>query len=115
MERLARLWRNVIGYKVDPDTVIAYRSAIPSTIDLQINQKGDTFIATIKTVDDEKLPKEVLLVTEALSSETLVDMVNDLIFTYKNIPETYRPYYRQILKPQGAVSRTESLKLVKAS
>lgn len=114
MSRLARLQAKILGYKIDPDVLNAYRSAIPSTIDLQINLKGDSYIATIKTVNNEKLPNDTFLITEAPSSEKLVDMVNDLIFSYKNIPEIYRPYYRQILKPEGSVAKTESLKLVKA-
>lgn len=116
MRWLSKITGNILGYyRVDPELVEAYRSAIPSTINLQINIRGDSYVATIKSVDNEKLPKETFLITEAQSQETLVDMVNDLIFTYKNIPETYRPFYRQILRPEGGISKTENLRLVKAT
>ena len=105
----------VLGYRVDPDTLIAYRTAIPSTVDLQINTRGDHYIAIIKRIEKERLQKNELLVTEAQTKDELVDMVNDLIFTYKNIPAVYRPYYKQILKPQGDVAPTNDLKLVKAA
>lgn len=115
MGKLPKLRAKLLGYKADPELVRAFRSAIPTTVNLQINLKGDTYIATIKSVDNKKLPKETFLVTEAPTQDSLVDMVNDLIFSYKNIPEVYRPYYKQILKPEGSVTRTENLKLVKAA
>lgn len=101
-------------FGVDPDMFIAYRTAIPSAINLHIETVGDSFIATIKSVEGKDLPKEELLITEAQSKDKLVDMVNDLIFSYKNIPETYRPYYKRTLQPEGAVRETKDLKLVKA-
>jgi len=113
MKSFSKILAGIWGYKLDPDLVNAYRTAIPSTIDLQIQVKGDSYIATIKTIENEKLPKETFLITEAQSSDALVDMVNDLIFSYKNIPEAYRPSYGRILQPQGSVVRTENLKLVK--
>ena len=115
MRQFSRIRTKLLGYKIDPDMLRAYRSAIPSTIEVQVNTKADTYIATIKSVDGEVLPKEVFLITEAENADLLLDMVNDLVFSYKNIPETYRPYYKQILRPEGSVARTESLKLVKAS
>ncbi|HUY52950.1 MAG TPA: hypothetical protein VMV24_00005 [Candidatus Dormibacteraeota bacterium] len=101
--------------KVDPELVEAYRSAIPSTIDIQVNTLGDSYIATVKTVNNEKLPKEIFLITEAQSPDGLISMVNDLIFSYKNIPAQYRPYYKQVLMPQGSVGKTENLNFVKAT
>lgn len=115
MRSFSKIRTKYFGYKVDPEVVIAYRTAIPSSIDLQINTKGDHFIATIKSVENKKLPKDTLLITEAKTPDALVDMVNDLIFAYKNIPENYRPFYRKILQPKGSVSRTENLTLVKAT
>jgi mevalonate kinase len=116
MKWLNKLKAGLWGYnKLDPDLVNAYRTSIPSSIDLQVSLRGDSYIATIKSIENEKLPKETFLITEARSQEALVDMVNDLIFSYKNIPEIYRPAYGRILKPQGSITRTESLKLMKVA
>lgn len=115
MQQLSKIRARLLGYKADPELVRAYRSAIPNTVNLQINLSGDSYIATIKSLDKEKLPKEAFLITEAPTQDALVDMVNDLIFSYKNIPEIYRPYYKQILRPEGSITRTENLKLVKAA
>lgn len=112
MGALEKLKLHVFG--LDPETFIAYRTAIPSTIDLQIDTIGDSFVATIKSIDKQELPREEFLITEAHSQEELIDMVNDLIFSYKQIPPAYRPYYKRTLRPQGDVRKTRNLELVKA-
>ena len=99
---------------VDPETFIAYRTAIPTTIDLRVDSIGDSFVATINSIDKQDLPESEFLITEAQSQEELIDMVNDLVFSYKQIPEAYRPYYKRTLQPQGEVRQTGSLELVKA-
>ena len=104
----------IVGYRIDPELVDAYRSAIPDSIQLKIKQNGDSFLAVITGIEHSKLSDSVFLVTEAKTEEARVDMVNDLIFTYKNIPENYRPFYRQVLKPEGSVSSDQSLSLVKS-
>lgn len=104
----------LIGPRVDPDLVNAYRSAIPHDVQLDIQENGDTLLAIIKGMEHQPLPSEVLLITEAKSEDELVDMVNDLIFTYKRIPEKYRPFYKHILKPEGSVEGSSSLSLVKS-
>lgn len=116
MSKLATLRAKLLGYKADPDLVAAYRTVIPSTIDLQITTKGDHYIAVIKSIDKKKLLKEEYLITEATSEDKLITMVNDLIFAYKEIPEAYRPYYKLILQPEkeGKIAPKEHLKLVKA-
>lgn len=115
MDRIHKIWSSVFGYKIDPDLYDAYRSAIPSTIDLHIEQKGSHYIAVIKSIEKEALPTDTLLVTEADSDAQIVEMVNDLILSYKNVPELYRPYFKRILTPEGSLKRTsDSLTLVKA-
>jgi|GEM_PF-6395106 len=110
-----KLLRNkILGHRVDPELVDAYRSAIPHNIQVDIHQNGDTYIATITGVEHQPLPNEVFLITEAKTESELVDKVNDLIFTYKKIPEDYRPFYKQSLKPEGSLANAESLTLVRS-
>jgi hypothetical protein len=115
MKMSAILRNRIIGYRVDPELVDAYRSAIPNYIQLSIAQNGDSYLATITELDHEPMSKKILLVTEARTHEELIDMVNDLIFTYKRIPENYRPFYKQILKPEGEIKNSKSLSLVKSA
>ena len=113
--RISTILNKVLGFGVDPELVDAYRSAIPSDVQLKIAQNGDSYLATVSGIEHKSLPKEVFLVTEAKTEAELIDMVNDLIFTYKRIPENYRPFYKQILKPEGAIASSKSLSLVKSS
>ena len=116
MHKLVKLWSSFAGYKVDPDLLNAYRTAIPSTINLRIEQKANHYIAVIQSIEKEKMPKDTFLVTEADSDTQIVDMVNDLILSYKNIPELYRPYFKRILMPEGSKKEgfAKELTLVKA-
>jgi hypothetical protein len=116
MRNLAEIWASIAGYKIDPDMLDAYRTAIPSTINLRIEHKKNHYIAEIKSIENEKLPRDIVLITEAQSDKELIHMVNDLILTYKNIPELYRPYFKSILSPSDSVKQTrkEELTLVKA-
>ena len=114
MHYLSKLKRKLIGNPIDPDSRDAFRSAIPGSVQLSFSQNGDTVIATVTGIDHQPLPKTVFLITEANDDDQLVDQINDLIFTYKNIPEEYRPFYRQALKPEGNIAQAESLSLVKS-
>ncbi len=111
---LAQLRVNLLGYKIDPDLLDAYRSAIPQHVNINISQENNHFIATINTIEHHKLPQDTFLITEANSNDELVDKVNDLILTYKKIPELYRPYYKRALKPEGSETKSKDLSLVKA-
>ena len=110
---LSRLRVNLLGYKIDPDLLDAYRSAIPAHININIAQSENHYIATVNRIEHRKLPKDLFLITEADSSDELVDKVNDLILTYKKIPELYRPYYKRVLKPEGSETKSKELSLVK--
>lgn len=112
MKTIEKLKLHIFG--VDPETFIAYRTAIPSSIDLSIDTIGDSFVATIKSIDKKNLPAGEFLITEAHSQDELINMVNDLIFSYKEIPEAYRPYYKGTLRPHGSIKKTKNLELVKA-
>jgi hypothetical protein len=114
MKAFVSLKKIVFGQKVDPDLVAAFRSAIPRDVQVRVTQNGDTCMATITGIEHEPLSMGTLLVTEAKTESELIDMVNDLIFTYKRIPEACRPFYRQALKPEGMLSGSESLSLVRS-
>lgn len=115
MSMVKTIMNMLTGNRVDPELVDAYRSAIPSNIQMTISQNGDTYMAVITGLENNPLPKEVCLITEAATEAKLVDMVNDLIFSYKRIPENYRPFYRNILKPEGSINTDSALSLVKSA
>ncbi len=114
MKTISTLKRRLLGNRIDPDQLDAYRSAIPENVQLRFTQNGDTVMAIVTGIDNKPVPKSVFLITEAEDNDKLVDQINDLIFTYKGIPEEYRPFYRQALTPEGSIAQAESLSLVKS-
>lgn len=109
---MKRVATNLLGYKVDPDELDAYRSVIPSEVNVNIKKIDDLQVATIKEIDGKKV--QGLLITEAPSDKELLLMVNDLVLTYKDVPERIRPYFKQVLKPEGTTRLSKELTLVKA-
>jgi hypothetical protein len=114
MKTISSLRRKLFGNRIDPDMIDAYRSAIPDNVQLRFKQNGDTVMAVITGVENEPLPKNIFLITEGRNNDEIVDRINDLVFTYKKIPEEYRSYYKKALKPEGSLSQAESLSLVKS-
>lgn len=97
---------------VNPEDVAAYRSTIPQKINVSIERHADMLVATINSIDGEKI--NGLLVTEAKTFNQVVENVNDLLFTYINMPSKIRPFYSHILTPSDKTSKQSGqLTLVK--
>ena len=92
-------WRYKL-FGADPDSVAAYHSVLPHNIHVQVRRDGSYFIAKIDKVDKNKIDKG-LLITEAKDFDSLVDNVNDLLYTYVNMPTNIRPYYGNVFRPEG--------------
>ncbi len=110
MTKLHLLKTRIFG--VDPESVAAYHTVLPRNIHVDIKEDGGYFIAKVDEVGDSKI--EGLLITEAQSMDDLINNVNDLIFTYVNMPESIRPYYGNVFKPEGYKKNAKELTLVKA-
>lgn len=98
-------------FGADPESVAAYQTVLPHNIYVRMKKDGSYLIAKIDAVDDKKLEKS-LLITEAKDIDSLVSNVNDLLYTYVNMPLNIRPYYGNVFKPEGY--KTKELKGVKA-
>jgi predicted RNase H-like HicB family nuclease len=67
---------------------MALRYKLPSSLTVSIH-KDPSGIYTAKVFDEnEKYP----YVTQGETGQELIEMVNDLIFTMRDIPDNYRPY-----------------------
>lgn len=98
--------------RIDPDELNAYRSVIPDSIFVDVKESKGATVIRIKSLDDEVI--DDLLVTQASNNQDeIVDMVNDLVLMYRNVPEHYRPYFKRILSPVGSPKKQEGLVLVK--
>ena len=98
MMTLEKIRSRIFG--ADPDAVAAYQSVLPHNIQVSLKRDGEYIIARIDKVDSTKLDKS-LLITEAKDMESLVSSVNDLLYTYVNMPLNIRPYYGDVFKPEG--------------
>ncbi|QQS69875.1 hypothetical protein IPP75_01930 [Candidatus Saccharibacteria bacterium] len=109
MNFLSSIRSKLIG--VDPEAVAAYQTVLPRQIDVTVRKDGKYFIATIKTIEDT--PIKGSLMTEAKDIQTLVNNVNDLIYTKINMPAQIRPYYGNVFKPEGYKNNAKEMLLVK--
>lgn len=101
---------------VDLEERDAYRTAIPVSVNVSIVEDGDRLIARVNRLDDDEV--KGLLITEAPNHDQLVTMINDVILTYKNVPEQYRDEFSRLLLPEDPavftqVRESKSLNLVK--
>ncbi len=106
MNILSRLKYRILP--ADPVSVAAYRTVLPKNIHVSVKKDKEYFIATVDKVNEEKITG--LLITEAKDMDSLIRMVNDLIFTYIKMPDNIRPYYGDIFKPEGYQGDSKSIK-----
>lgn len=99
-------------FGADPDAVAAYRSTLPKNIQVSVKQDNDCLIATVHQVDKKEV--KGLLITEAKDMPSLINMVNDLVYTYARVPENVRPYYGNVFKPEGYRQNDREMVLVRA-
>lgn len=104
-------------FGIDPDSVAAYQTVLPHDIRVNVKSDDGVFIAKIQKVDNKDL-SDSLLITEAKDMETLIRNVNDLLYTYVDMPTQIRPYYGNIFVPENYNPKTKTknkeLILVKA-
>lgn len=109
-----KLWSRIQSIFADPEAIAAYQTVIPKTIHVTVHKDNKCYIATVDKVNTEKI--KGLLITEAKSYDELLDQVNDLVYSYINMPSQYRPFYGRVLRPpeDDARKTVGELTLVKA-
>lgn len=100
-----------LGY-IDPDEFNAYKSVIPEHVMVNITPDSGYLVVKVTSIDDKKL-KDDLLISQAKNNDELVDVINDLVLMYRDVPEAYRPYFKRILQPEGQIKKQKELMLVK--
>ena len=109
-------WVNFINriFAPDPDAIAAYRTVLPDNLHVSVKKDGDIFIAKVDKVGKTKI--KGLLITEAKDLDTLISNVNDLVYTYVNMPTRIRPYYGELFTPRDLdrSKKVKELVLVKA-
>lgn len=99
---------------VSPEEVAAYSSTIPDKLHISFAKDGDMYIGYIDEIDGKAI--QGLLTTQAENYEDFVHNVNQLAYTYVNMPEKVRPYYGNSFQPpKNAIQKAKgSLTLQKA-
>lgn len=82
-------------FGVDNDLLAAYTSRMPSTIFVSIKEDpSGKYVAIIEGIHNSDE-----LVTEAETGQELLEMVNDAIYTVKDVPESYRTFMGGFVPP----------------
>jgi len=90
---LEKLKLKVFG--VDNDLLAAYTSRMPRVISVSITEDpSGRYVAKIEGIHNSHG-----MATEADTGQELLDMVNDAIYTIKDVPESYRPYMGGFVPP----------------
>ena len=86
--------------KPDADEIMAYQYKVPRSIFVNIEKTNYGFTAYIKAINDIDLTNDTL-VTEATTKQELVSMVNDLVYTYLEFPESIKDHMPWLLPPEA--------------
>lgn len=94
----------ILLFGVDDDLLAAFTSRMPNTISVSITEDpSGRYVAKIKGIHNSDE-----IVTEAETGQELLEMVNDAIYTVKDVPESYRPHMGGFVPPANVV---EELKI----
>lgn len=102
MNALRKVWNSLS--LADPDEVAAYNTVLPRRIHVRLSKEGATLIATVDEVEGATI--KGLLITEAQSIDELIENVNDLIYSYVDMPPKIRPYYGNRFQPENTKANT---------
>lgn len=87
--------KSLFGFGIDPEVLAAYAAKMPTKISVSIhNDPSGLYVAKIRGILKDPI------VTEGKTGKELIMMVNDAIFTTKDIPENYRPFMPEFVPPE---------------
>lgn len=76
--------RNIFKPSVDQDVLFALSWKVPDSLEIVIKESDGSYFAKITSF------KEDNVVTQADTGQELVEMVNEALYDYLDIPEQYR-------------------------
>ncbi len=74
-----------------------FRSLFPNIISVKVEKSGGVFLANVKTFPG--------LITQGRSFSELIEMVNDAVRTYFEVPEKYIPFMPDYKPPLSEAQR----------
>lgn len=89
-DRMLSLFRK----KIDQETLAAYITGLPSTIQVEFNEEpGGGYSAIVHNLKGN-------IVTQGRTGKELFEMVNDAVLESYNVPELYKPHVTTYLPPE---------------
>lgn len=84
---------------VTQDELEAYAAKLPKTISVKVEEWENGYVAFIDSIDGEKI-SGLATQTNLHDINELIESVNDVVFTYLDIPERIRKHSERVI-PQG--------------
>jgi hypothetical protein len=97
---MAKILRN---RNPDPDLLAAYEGIVPRNARFASSYDDGYWFIKITAIDGKKLGDDTLLVSQAKRQSDILHQVNDLIMTYRDIPEDLRSFYENQITLEGNI------------
>lgn len=95
--------KSLFGLGIDPEVLAAYAAKMPPKISVSIqDDPSGLYAATINGVVGYPI------VTQGKTGKELIFMVNDAIFTMKDVPENYRPFMDEFVPPESVYAELKT-------
>lgn len=80
--------------RLDQDELFAMRWKIPTTLQIEIKESDGTYFAKVTSFGDDNV------VTQANTGQELVEMINDALYAYLDIPVQYKESIGFFMPPE---------------
>ena len=96
-------FKSLFGFGIDPEVLAVYIAKLPSEVSVSIkDDSSGLYSAIIKGAAIHPVA------TQAKTGKELIFMVNDAIFTMKDIPERYRPFMDEFVPPESVYAELKT-------
>ena len=85
----------LFGDKLDQEELFALSWKIPARLEIEIKESDGMYVAKITSYADDNV------VTQAKTGQELVEMVNDALYSYLDIPSKYKSEIGFFLPPES--------------
>ena len=92
------MFTRYFGGDFSNEALIAYRHKLPDRISVALREEKGKFFAQVEL-------DGVTLTTQARRPQEIYDMVNDVVYTYYEIPRQYAPLVSRYAPPKELVDR----------
>lgn len=86
--------KSLFGRKLDQEEMFALSWRIPAKLEIEIKETDGMYFAKITSFTEDNV------VTQASTGQELVEMVNDALYSYLNIPGEYKESIGFFMPPE---------------